>query len=717
MGVVSRRQLFVIPSALALVGGGKSPVYGQDEAQVQVLNESLVFENLRIEFSLNKDCSYEVYDGQGKKLERGNSQGKRITFRLSSDGYYLLALPSGKVPFIVCASKPQLAEDPVWGVCTNFSNPPLRGIHLPHKLVPDLAKVGVSSIRDTYLWSELEKEAGVYRESEEYRERDQIFSANRILTFYNASSTHGSYGPWRNLDSPQTQEEYAKHIVRLLKARPHLTSVEIYNEFNGSFNLGKKDGASYASLLKKVYPIIKQAHPEVRIIAGSTAGVAFSFAQDCFAHGGVHFMDAWSLHPYSVSGQGIFHAINKLQGMMEEYGGVKKPCILSEVGYSITSPQNHPGLSNEVGGNNAKVHSEVDQANNLTQVLSSAWLSPGVEASYWYNALTTASHTERAKVSVQATEGSFGLFTLPLASAPHAYAPRRSAYAYYGLRTMLEQAGEYKKKVEIAASSNRSQDIFGAQISDSSYLLFVSGWLSGEVQSRGFEKKLSLKKLDSSLPEASYWKISHPVSGKVTYGYGREATVGADARILKLSERPFNEGESYSVHGAIASYYQQRGGEEKFGLAVSAQEEILGGYRQFFSKKQTIYWHPQVGAYALYQDGAIGRRWSRNQGLAGWGWPSSSEERVEGLGNWRQFFHQPETGSKSLAYWSSQKGVVLLDANGSIYRAWQQAGAEQAWGYPMTDEETLADGSKRVIFSGMQAVYRSKNQKLELKPR
>lgn len=193
--------------------------------------------------------------------------------------------------------------------------------------------------------------------------------------------------------------------------------------------------------------------------------------------------------------------------------------------------------------------------------------------------------------------------------------------------------------------------------------------------------------------------------------------MGVDARLLQLSALPFNEGESYSTHGAIASYYQQRGGEEKFGLAISAQEAVRGGYRQFFSKKQTIYWHPRVGAYALYEDGAIGRRWVRNKGLAGWGWPSSSEETIEDLGNWKQFFYQTETDNKSLAYWSPQKGIVLLDAKGVIYRAWQKAGAEQAWGYPMTDEETLADGSKRVIFSRMQVIYRNKDKKLELKPR
>lgn len=475
---ISRRSALVAP--LLVAESFLTAPSAQASSNISILNTSLVLDRSDA-ITLTADAGYVIVTYTGDVIAKGTSKQKIILIDLP-DGFYRLQLSAGEVPFIVVSRS--LSHNSFWGVCANFTNTSLADLHNAEHLVRDLARLGFCSIRETYLWEKVEPKSalGFYTQIPEYTQRNSLFARYGMETCYTASNTHSSYGPWRNLDSPSTRDAYARHIVQVLTANPQIRSVEIYNEFNGSFNQGDRSGENYASLLAHVYPIIKEAHPSIEVVAGVTAGEAFEFARAFFSAGGGQFMDTWSSHPYSVSGRGIYDAVNVYHRYMRENGIPEKPCRVTEFGWSITDPAN-------TAGNNAKVYAEYDQAVNLLNASVGAFAHRNIKSAHWYNALTVGDETVRSGLDDRATEGSFGLFTLPVALAPNAYAPRLAAYAFYALRCALEgiSAGS-----SFRADAQYRYPIFGSQLSDGRYLVSTSGWISGSVDESIFSKQVTL---------------------------------------------------------------------------------------------------------------------------------------------------------------------------------------------------------------------------------
>ncbi len=146
---------------------------------------------------------------------------------------------------------------------------------------------------------------------------------------------------------------------------------------------------------------------------------------------------------------------------------------------------------------------------------------------------------------------------------------------------------------------------------------------------------------------------------------------------------------AHEVHGAIRNKWAALGWERgPMGYPVS--DEIVtadGTGRVSFFQNGAIFWHPALGAYAIY--GAIGAKYrSINYERSNYGYPLTDELGTpDGVGRYNHF----QGGS---IYWTPSTGAHLV--YGAIRDKWASLGWERSvLGYPTSDELPTADGRGR----------------------
>lgn len=121
----------------------------------------------------------------------------------------------------------------------------------------------------------------------------------------------------------------------------------------------------------------------------------------------------------------------------------------------------------------------------------------------------------------------------------------------------------------------------------------------------------------------------------------------------------------FEIHGDIYKKWVEMG-RENFGLPLTdetAAPDTVGRYNHFTNGK-SIYWHPTIGAHAVY--GAIRDLWSS----LGWersdlGYPTSDEMDAPGGAGRISYFQQ------KAIYWTSNSGAIVIEDSksweGNVY--------------------------------------------------
>ncbi len=147
-----------------------------------------------------------------------------------------------------------------------------------------------------------------------------------------------------------------------------------------------------------------------------------------------------------------------------------------------------------------------------------------------------------------------------------------------------------------------------------------------------------------------------------------------------------------AVYGAIGDKYNALGRENgPLGAAVTDEASAPHGGRFNAFKNGFIYWHPDVGAFAVW--GAIGVKWSQ-LGRVDFGYPVTDESKTpDQRGRYNHFRAVQLPGKpESSIYWTPQWGAVAV--YGAIRDKWASEGWERGRvGYPIADE--AADGAFR----------------------
>jgi hypothetical protein len=175
---------------------------------------------------------------------------------------------------------------------------------------------------------------------------------------------------------PGNPADYAS-FVGYLAARygTRLAAIEIWNEpdqANEDYFAGPEKPQRYAAVLRAAYPAIKQANPNVPVLAGSLVGSNGVFLRALYAAGIKGYYDGLAVHFYNLT-LGSLRAIHEVQLA----NGDTKPLWLDEFGWSSCWPRRK--LQEEQACVTPKI-----QAANIANVFRSLARTPYVAAEVLY---------------------------------------------------------------------------------------------------------------------------------------------------------------------------------------------------------------------------------------------------------------------------------------------------------------------------------------------
>jgi hypothetical protein len=175
---------------------------------------------------------------------------------------------------------------------------------------------------------------------------------------------------------PTNPAAYATFVAFLAQRYgTQLVAIEVWNEpdqANEDYFAGPEKPQRYAAVLRAAYPAIKQANPNVQVLAGSLVGANGVFLRDLYAAGIKGYYDGLSVHFYTLTLASL-RSIHEVQVA----NGDTKPLWLDEFGWSSCWP--HQKIQQEQACVTPKV-----QASNITNIFRSLAGTPYIAADLLY---------------------------------------------------------------------------------------------------------------------------------------------------------------------------------------------------------------------------------------------------------------------------------------------------------------------------------------------
>ena len=244
-----------------------------------------------------------------------------------------------------------------------------------------MKEAGVGFLRMDFLWLDIEPEKGRF-DFLKYDHIVDIFAKNDIkilgLLEYNPSWRQGA---WNAAPDHADYVNYAKQVVGHFKDR--VKYWEIWNEPDTKTYWTPQDGMkSYASLLKEVYPVLKEADPTCSVVLGGLAQSHSIQLKHIYKNGGGRAFDVVNIHPFvdplaSDAMQVLKGYYRSVYKEMQANGDAAKPIWFTELGC--------PGTDNPAakGWWNGKSPTEAEQAEWVRKIYSDPLKWPGVKKVYW----------------------------------------------------------------------------------------------------------------------------------------------------------------------------------------------------------------------------------------------------------------------------------------------------------------------------------------------
>lgn len=175
---------------------------------------------------------------------------------------------------------------------------------------------------------------------------------------------------------PRQPATYASFVAMLAgRYGTRLAAIEVWNEpdqANEEYFAGPEKPQRYAAILRSAYPAIKQANPNVPVLAGSLVGSNGVFLRALYAAGIKGYYDGLAVHFYNLLLASV-RAIHETQLA----NGDRTPLWLDEFGWSSCWPAY--GVQQEQG-----CVTQRTQAQNITDTFRSLARTPYVAAAVLY---------------------------------------------------------------------------------------------------------------------------------------------------------------------------------------------------------------------------------------------------------------------------------------------------------------------------------------------
>lgn len=141
----------------------------------------------------------------------------------------------------------------------------------------------------------------------------------------------------------------------------------------------------------------------------------------------------------------------------------------------------------------------------------------------------------------------------------------------------------------------------------------------------------------------------------------------------------------YLIYGDIRDKWETLGSDQSpLGMPTTNQSDASNGGKYNEFEHGFIYWKLSLGAHAVY--GKIGGKWDRLGRERGFGYPLTDEESAaDGVG----FYNDFENGGSIYAF----PGGDAFEVHGDIRLKWlEMGGVTSPLGYPVTDERSSGNG-------------------------
>jgi hypothetical protein len=225
-----------------------------------------------------------------------------------------------------------------------------------------------------------------------------------------------------------------------------LAGIEIWNEpdqINELYFAGREKAKRYAAVLRAAYPAIKQANPNVRVLAGSLVGSNGIFLRALYKAGIKGYYDALAVHFYTLTLASL-RAFRQVQ--LEN--GDSKPLWLDEFGWSSCWPRHR--IEQEQACVTARV-----QATNIANVFRSLARSTYVGAELTYQLMDVRNEEFGAVTASGAPKPAFAALSSVLASPFGAVSPVTLSLKRRGGRVLASGGGPVGDVMGLEAFNGR----------------------------------------------------------------------------------------------------------------------------------------------------------------------------------------------------------------------------------------------------------------------
>lgn len=359
--------------------------------QVQLGNIFVTGDKVQIDASIANGTSVDwvITDYKSQKVDSGTTpvtDGK-VTIEPTAAtglGFYLVTVTannngaSSGVGLTSYAIVPPIDNSKMagarFGVASHF------GKFMTTDLAPLLAKAGVTTVRDSMDWSWIETKPGVFDFTvHNFDTRVADLDKNHINTLFDICFGNKLHYDDPNImafcAAPHTQDQYDAFtqlcLAHLKQFGPDIKTMEIWNEYNGSFAAGAADQDRpkyYTAMLKDAYIAIKGERPDVQVIGAALNGFPMPYIQKLFDDGALDYMDGIDVHPYGGDATSVEANIHQLVDLMKKYNnGVAKPIWVTEFGDWDDHTVNR-----------------ADAAAYMTKMYAMLLDQPEVACAYWY---------------------------------------------------------------------------------------------------------------------------------------------------------------------------------------------------------------------------------------------------------------------------------------------------------------------------------------------
>ena len=238
------------------------------------------------------------------------------------------------------------------------------------KYYSDLNESGASWIRNMILWPIVEPQ-NTTPENYNWSYPDSVFAAARSSSGFNVIGNFDENPSWASTNKRgviNNLSEYTEFVGAMVErydgdgfkdapGSPIVTHWEFYNEPD-RYNTWGDYPKEYAEMLKAVYPAVKGANPEAKVVFGGIAHDWFvenngphvrEFLDGVLDNGGGPYFDVMNIHSYPVfslvwadSGIGLIEKVESVMATLTKYGHGSKPMIITEAGWHSGDQPNWP---------------------------------------------------------------------------------------------------------------------------------------------------------------------------------------------------------------------------------------------------------------------------------------------------------------------------------------------------------------------------------------